>query len=1545
MAAAVGLAVAGLVLLPGAGVAAASAAASPVVAPLPVPPPNPADPPLASLPRPVVLLGTAGLRWSDVSTSTTPAMAALGETWAVGNVAVRSIRPTTCPADGWLAVSAGTRAADVLHDDGCRELTGPVEGKVVGWDDYLQAAAADQYDAVPGWLGDTLADAGVQVAGIGPGAAVALARTDGSGPEHWSPRPDEPAELTREVSHALDGGARLVVVDLGTVHDATSATAVDTELQAALLGASDADVLVVSLADRGDESSFQAAAWGRPRASSPGLLTSASTRQTGMLLGTDVTATLLDRLGLGDVERPSWVIGAPIRTRAPGEGVAGLVDAARHASVVRPLVSQFYLGVVVVNIVLFAAVWFGLARPPGRRADEAQRRRVLRWLQRTGLAVAAIPVSLLVANKVPWWRAASPGAALAAVAAVVVVGLVALALTGPWRRSVLGPAGLVAGVTVGVVVTDVLNGSTLPVDAVFGSPTLLAGRFYGFNNTSFALAAVGALVVVGALVAPLVRAGRRWWAAGVAAVAGVALVVVDGSGGLGADFGGPPALLPGFTVLVLLLAGVRLTWRRVAVVVGAAAAVTMVFALVDWARPADQRTHLGTFVQSLVDGGAWSVVGRKLSGNLRVVGNNLPLTLLAIAGCAFVVAASVRPIRRMLLSPDGERYAWLSRGTALNRLGTAAPTLVPSLVATGTALVIGMLVNDSGIAIPAIGVAVVVPLVIAACAGWMTGLDPADPHEVVQERAPGRVGVAAARVAAGFGAARRWVRPPLVVGGLAAVALVGVLVPALRPQPAPPPLAASPRPVVLVGVTGLRWEDVGAFATPSLWALSRDHAVGQVAVRSIYSRACPVDGWLAVSSGARLAAARQDGRCTTVPDPVPDPASLETDSGQMSFAVAAWPDYRKAADSQAYSAVPGLLGDQVRQHHVTATAVGPGAAIAVADSDGIVAGTYYQRPEKTAEIASVVTGALTSSSLVVVDAGTIRDPGYETVDPVPDAVTTTVDGTDPSLPLPVTEPVLTQPDRAEQVKTVDERIGAVLAAADGTGATVMVVSLADSGRTSLRLAAVSGMLPGTDQPAVGLLTAASTRQPGLVQTTDVLPTLLRGIGVTDQALAGSPFTTTGPVAVADRMAKIRDMSRQSSQIGKVSDVFTGRLMLFLVLLLAIGTAVLVGVQVLVRRDLLSHASFDRDRLVQGVLAALHVGAVAVGAMPVASFLVNLTGWWRSPTPQSTYWSAFTGILVAIVAVAFVGPWRRSRVGPMAVLAVLTFVTLFADVVVLGSRLVIDSPLGTSRVVAGRFYGMNNQGFALFTVSGLIVAALLARALRSSGPTSGTRSGRAAALLAVLGVGAVVVIVDGAPGLGADFGGPPAQVTAFALLAVAVAGWRVRWPVALAVLGGAAAVTAGLALADYLRPPDSRTHLGRFVATVVAGGGESVVGRKIAANMRMLSQVKYTGPTLLSAVLTLWLCSSRDWFAWLSALRGRLSGLVRDEPLLAPTAACVAIALGIGFAVNDSGAAIPAVGLVLAVPTLLALAAAWLGEQHVGGQPAAPALDETLVTSA
>jgi hypothetical protein len=749
---------------------------------------------------PVVLVGTTGLRWEDVRTLSTPVLWELSRSAGLGTVSPRSIRSSSCPADGWLAVSAGARAGD-LPGEGfgeCRALrhAGP-DGAVPGWADYEESAEASSFSPTLGLLGRLLTEHDVPAAGFGPGAAIALADADGVVVGEHGRVPGDPDDLTAAVADALTT-ARLVVVDAGMVRDTGRATVpraeqdpddedptedepgaplpqptgeepagpdviteptrlqqvqpVDARVGAVLRAVEDhaADtgtevtVLVVSLADSGTVARMQLAA---AVGAAPGggsydeaLLTTRSTRQDGILQTTDVTPTLLTLLGLQGEAPAGALVGSPVRpTPGPDSAIDRLdavVDVDRHQVASRPVVPATYTYLIVINLLLQAVVVVGLngrvlawtsrlaARLRDRSATPAPPTHptvavpVLRGLVVAGVAVGSLPVAGTLANLVPWWRTASPGWAVLGVIVLWIAAITALALLPRVRRQLLGPMAVVASVTAFVLAADVVSGATLQLSAPLGVSTVVGARFYGFNNTSFAIFAAAVLLAAAAVADPLVRAGRRRTAALLVAGTGLVAAILNGAPGLGSDFGGPPALLPGFAVLALAAAGIRLTWRRAVLVLGGTGAAMLAFLLVDWLRPPEDRTHLGRFVDTVLDGGLGDVVGRKLAQNVANLGGTW-LTLLAVGGIALVVVVLLRPLRQAASAPDGGAYGWLSSGEPLTALTTAAPMLRPVVWALATTLGIGFLVNDSGIVIPAMGVSVAVPLLVAVSASWL----------------------------------------------------------------------------------------------------------------------------------------------------------------------------------------------------------------------------------------------------------------------------------------------------------------------------------------------------------------------------------------------------------------------------------------------------------------------------------------------------------------------------------------------------------------------------------------------------------------------------------------------------------------------------------------------------------------------------------------------------------------------------------------------------------------------------------------------------------
>jgi hypothetical protein len=701
---------------------------------------------------PLVVVGLGGVRWSDVDAARTPSLASLARRAAIADVAVRSVRTTTCPVDGWLTVSAGRRAADVRTPKApnpgnppCRgfavdavvtsepggdvgERSGP-PATVHEWQRYVDAAAAESFDARPGLLGDTLAGAGVCATAVGSGAGVMLARSDGTVPNYRASLtrtvdPDPSADLADAKEILADPACPLTVVDAGALRDpadpplgtaqlsATSPMALPdraTQLRwidyrvGLVLDAvpADADVIVVSLADDGRTPHLQLLAATGPSYPA-GYLRTDSTRQTALVQLTDLTPTVLSRL---DVTAPTGLVGSPLRVlsaaagdapQQPEQRLEHVLDLDHAAQAVHPLTPPFFTGLVVAQILLYGIAAIVLRR---RWATVGRRSRVLAGVRHLALVFAAVPVSTYLANTVPWWRTKHDLLTIVLVVTAYVTAISLIAQLGPWRRRPLGPFGAVAGLTAVILAVDIVTGSRLQTSSLMGLQPVVAGRFYGFSNVAFALFATGAMLLAIAAADHFVRAGRRRAGAVVVAAIGVVAVVLDVSPLWGSDFGGPIGMVPAFAVLTLLVAGVRLSWRRLlAIAVGTVVFLTLV-SVADWLRPPAKQTHLGRFVQTVIDGGAWDVISRKAGQNLSILFGS-ELSLMVPFGALFIALVLMRP------------SSWGAK--ALARAYDRSPTLRHGLICLLLMLGIGFAVNDSGTVIPAIGAMLAIPLVIAA---------------------------------------------------------------------------------------------------------------------------------------------------------------------------------------------------------------------------------------------------------------------------------------------------------------------------------------------------------------------------------------------------------------------------------------------------------------------------------------------------------------------------------------------------------------------------------------------------------------------------------------------------------------------------------------------------------------------------------------------------------------------------------------------------------------------------------------------------------------
>jgi hypothetical protein len=670
--------------------------------------------------------------------------------------------------------------------------------------------------------------------------------------------------------------------------------------------------------------------------------------------------------------------------------------------------------------------------------------------------------------------------------------------------------------------------------------------------------------------------------------------------------------------------------------------------------------------------------------------------------------------------------------------------------------------------------------------------------------------------------------------------------------------------IVLIGTGGLSWSDVSPRTTPTLWSFLRDGATATMTVRSVHANTCPVDGWLTLSAGEQASDALEGGGGGGGPDGVKPPCrALPTQMAPGK--VPHWSEYRAAAGGSRFDASLGLLGDQVAGHGGCIQAVGPGAALGAARSSGMVV-KYQEYDEAT------LPAALAACLVTLIDAGPVRDPAD--VNPADELRPTTT--------------------RAAQVQAIDARVASIIKVTPA-GTDIGLVSLADAGATArLRMVAISGPHFGA-----GTLESSSTRAPGLVQLTDLAPTILSHLGIPrPPSLGGTPLRLVPAGESSDqsaykRLRALLDYDQSSHEVHSlVQPFFYGWALLQLVLYL--GAA------------LLWKGGWGSDAQRHQLLVNTRRLATIAATVPVSTFLANLLPWWHFSTPLISVSASVALFATIISSVALLGPWHKRTFGPLIVVCVTTMAVLGVDVMT-GSRLQLSSLMGLQPVIGGRFYGMGNTTFALFATATLLLCMAVGNHLVGLGQRR-----NAAAAVAAIGIGAV--IVDTSPSWGSDLGGPTALLPAVIYLVVAILQIRLTWRVLLTIWGGVTAFIILIGLMDWLRPAESRSHLGRFVQTALDGGAWDVIARKLAQNATLF----FSNPLslLIPVVLLLfgYLLARPTWWA-AAPLRRPFA----DITLLRPGLIAIMIMWVIGFALNDSGAAIPAVGATLACPLVIAIA--------------------------
>jgi hypothetical protein len=432
----------------------------------------------------------------------------------------------------------------------------------------------------------------------------------------------------------------------------------------------------------------------------PGLARSGTSRRDGYVTLPDIGPTVLDALG---IDKPGAMSAATIASSGGGAPDLSTFRELRDDNV-RALFRNDLSGPLTVLFIVSQILTYGLAA----YALSDRHRRLTRTVAFLLLAGMALPFVSFLAGVFPYWRL-DVGGAIAAVfavsAAVAALTHAVSARTGGDDRHAraLVPSVLTMSATVVLLVGDIVLGGPLQIDTAFGygGGAIVAGRLAGYGNLAWALLVAALIIAVTAIW------GRRELAAGpqrdegdrrgdLAIIGGVFVLAVMAVGlpALGANVGGTISVVSGLAITLLALGGARLDLRRLAGVGVLTAVVLAVFGALDLRRDPQDQTHLGRLIdQTLGDegiAGFGTVIQRKINANLNILFSSVWSLVIpaALAFLAFLIWRPPRFLRTLFQRVPGMRAC------------------VVGVLATG---VIGGVVNDSGIAIPAVMLTLLLP--------------------------------------------------------------------------------------------------------------------------------------------------------------------------------------------------------------------------------------------------------------------------------------------------------------------------------------------------------------------------------------------------------------------------------------------------------------------------------------------------------------------------------------------------------------------------------------------------------------------------------------------------------------------------------------------------------------------------------------------------------------------------------------------------------------------------------------------------------------------
>ncbi|MDR0879822.1 MAG: hypothetical protein LBN09_03855 [Clostridioides sp.] len=407
-----------------------------------------------------------------------------------------------------------------------------------------------------------------------------------------------------------------------------------------------------------------------------GVITSATTRQEGILANLDVGVDILNEFGLKNEK----MVGRPYKLveRADNiEYIMGEYEKQVSISTIRgTIINTFVIVVSVSWILAMIAILF-------RNCFHKYKEKIFKLLKELIKLGIIMPLSFMLATVMNCKQPMTILITIFAVAALLYV------FGAIFIKDDIKNMGFFAGITILIITVDSMFGTYMMKNNIMSYDAIVGARYYGVGNEYEGVTIGSALFALAVLLN--FKKVPKWSVVLVSFI----ILITSAYPSMGANVGGAISESIAYLLFILLIYDVKIDFKKILLLGFTAVAVVAVFAFLDIR--SGSSSHLGAFVIKIFENGPSEVImtfARKISMNVKIAKTSVWVNIL-LAGVAILAVLMFRPSKHFLA------------------LTKEYPIIFKGFIASIVGCIISLLVNDSGIVAAATSsIYVLIPIVV-----------------------------------------------------------------------------------------------------------------------------------------------------------------------------------------------------------------------------------------------------------------------------------------------------------------------------------------------------------------------------------------------------------------------------------------------------------------------------------------------------------------------------------------------------------------------------------------------------------------------------------------------------------------------------------------------------------------------------------------------------------------------------------------------------------------------------------------------------------------